>query len=102
MDDLEAEVRKYVKVEKFDKLVGGMFTAWIESYHGACNLGAPKQKYFPKTMEARMAMVELKWNRDKVSSVFYENNEEGTPIEKLQKERRLRVVLERDHERDDR
>ena len=56
-----------MKVEKFDKLVGGMFTAWIESYHSACNLGAPKQKYFPKTMEARMAMVALNWNRDKVS-----------------------------------
>ena len=90
VDDLETLVRDHVKVEKIAKLVGGMFTAWIESYHSACNLGAPKQKFFPKTMEARMAMVELRWNRDKISSVFYDNDEDGTHLEKLEKERRFR------------
>ena len=91
VDNSQAAVRDHVKVEKLDKLVCGMFTAWIESYHSACNLGAPKQKYFPRTMESRMAMVELNWNRDKISSVFYENDEEGSPLEKLEKERRLRA-----------
>ena len=37
-----------------------------------------------------MAMVELRWNRDKISSVFYDNDEDGTHLEKLEKERRFR------------
>jgi len=91
VDELQQEVQKHVKVKKLDKLVCGMFTAWIESFHSQCNLGAPKQKCFPRTMKARLGFVELMWNKDKISKVFYENSEPGTPREKWLRERRFRA-----------
>ena len=43
VDQLQEDVANFVKVDKLDKLVRSMFTAWIKSFPSKCNLGAPKQ-----------------------------------------------------------
>lgn len=43
VDDLEAVVCEQMNVEKMSKLGIGMLAVWIQSYHSAYNLGAPKQ-----------------------------------------------------------
>lgn len=62
---------------------------WIESHHSTCNIGAPKQKFFPKTMEARTVMMKLNWVVKRFH-IFYDNDEVSSLLEKLQKERNFR------------
>lgn len=93
---LREEVQSRVKAEQFDKLTHGMFTSWIESFHSACNLGAPKQKFFASTMQARMKLVEINWNRDKISSVFYRGNGTDSEHSKLEVEQRVRAKFQKE------
>ena len=63
---LRAVVEQHVKVEQLDRLVYGIFTAWIECFYSACILGAPKQKNSAETMRAGMGLVKTNWNLDMI------------------------------------